>query len=254
MNRTLPNYIVPPITPEYGGLKDRHEALRHYFVHLFLPSLSNYLNTAADIISTGTQGVGRDPNRTLPSNPSITISSYIHHISGTGTITTINIPGAGSDSVRVGTSINFQAGLVLISDAGFSLASGDNIASSLFVPVNTCCFVVFDGYLWYPILSAFGGSGADTTPPIQSNGQMFFTEQVLGPKDSANVVFTSQRPILLDGHSKPMATLWWKDGRQLYVSGAPDYGQWTFAFPKQITMGVPPDAGDDLVLDPVVYV
>jgi hypothetical protein len=94
--------------------------------------------------------------------------------------------------------------------------------------------LVFDGTTWVPSnAGAFAG--------------IFFNVPLVGTKDGLNMVFTSPFPLAVDSLGRPMATVEWKTGPQVYVTGVPAYGQWAYAAPDQITLGVPPDVGDILV-------
>ena len=72
-------------------------------------------------------------------NVTISPTAMIHHITGVGSIQTINLPYAG-----------FTGTMVLIPDAIFTLVTGGNIALAATGVVSRSLLVTYDGSSWYP--------------------------------------------------------------------------------------------------------
>ena len=101
--------------------------------------LNQKLRTWADSVNsqvnTQVQGVGAN----LPSATTITLTNYIHHVTGAQAIQNIIAPSG------------FTGTVALIADGAWSLITGGNIATSLTATPGTVEQVTFDGTLWYPV-------------------------------------------------------------------------------------------------------
>lgn len=102
-----------------------------------------YLVDVVNVLNSATQGVGAP----LASATVLKPTNAIHHVTGTATIQTITVP------------VGFTGPLFLLSDNGFSLTTGGNIATAATVGIGTEAMLVFDAVNWYPIV------GSASVPP-----------------------------------------------------------------------------------------
>jgi len=140
MIHTLAQYS-PPVKPgQTGKFREDLEALADYLITRLLPYQFNFLQALTTTFNTGSQGVGA----AIANAATITIGAFIHHITGAGAISTIQVPQ----------TISFAGMVVLIADnaAGFSLATGGNIAAAKTVAQGFAALCVYDQgtKLWYP--------------------------------------------------------------------------------------------------------
>ena len=127
----IPAYQLPqppsdPIDKSYPRFRDW--ILQH--TDRITNSLTQWLNTAvATPLSTLLNGYGPD----IASAGTITVTSMVHNVTGTDTITTINQP-AGSPSLGP---------LHLIAVDGFVVGGGGNITNTFMVPAGHMAIMVF---------------------------------------------------------------------------------------------------------------
>jgi hypothetical protein len=131
-------------------------ATRRTLDTVFIDALRTLRGWALDITvqsNTQVQGVGA----AIVSDAEITVSSAIHHVTGSVTITTIRVPtqqvGMTSTAAvtRDRSTPAFTGPVWLWADDGFDVATGGNIsAPRTYAPGETAC-LVFDGNNWSPV-------------------------------------------------------------------------------------------------------
>lgn len=72
-------------------------------------------------------------------NVTISPTTTIHHVTGIGSIQTINLPYTG-----------FTGILILIPDGLFTLTTGGNISIGVTAVVSRPLYLAYDGTMWYP--------------------------------------------------------------------------------------------------------
>ena len=112
MITTVNNYAPPKPPTMTGNFRSDTEAQIDYFNRVLWPYQFNWLVALAGAFNTGSQGQGAD----IVSASTINFTSFAHRVTGTATITTINVPPT-----------NFAGLLLLLSVGGFSLGAGGNI-------------------------------------------------------------------------------------------------------------------------------
>lgn len=165
--------------------------------------LNAYLQKVQFQLNSQVQTVGKD----LESAALVKPTNPIHHITGTGTISTINAPKG------------FTGPLMLISDDGFSFDTTGNITRGGEVPADTHLIFVYDGTNWVPQSNtteaelgpvfyrvvnvsanynvaaddvyiwgdATAGVFAVTLPPVASNAGRFLEISNIGSLNNVNV-------------------------------------------------------------------
>lgn len=124
MNRVLPRPIWPSPDPTSGWTRQ------------FLLVVQKFADDLLGQVNNQVQGVGD----VLASGSRITVTNPIHHVSGVGTIYTIDAPSG------------FTGPVWLIPDGGWSLGLGGNIATAVSARtsgIGLC--LIYDGSLWYPV-------------------------------------------------------------------------------------------------------
>lgn len=192
MQPIVPNYSGPQATAQAPGTKDYkqlHDTVKSLVD--WSQSLTLKLNSQFGLLQTVLNGqplVGS----TLPSAGSLTISSSIHHITGTSTINTITPVGAIIGQVT------------LIADGAFSLGNAGNIAVTAgpFVP-GTSVVLTYDPStgLWYPQIP---GSNYTTNPAA--------------PWSYAQIQYGSWTPVLLAAGGNPAPNYAAQYGRFMYIN------------------------------------
>lgn len=125
MNQPIANLLLP----ELPAGKDQRPYDRdlHYALRRWQSAVIAQLNTQS-------QGVGP----ILVSGPTITVSNYIHHVSGTATIQTI-----------VATA-NFTGSVKLIADGAWSTGTSGNIQLAVAATPGRVYEFTYNGTTWYP--------------------------------------------------------------------------------------------------------
>jgi hypothetical protein len=138
MIRTIRPYS-PPIAPLFvGKFREDTDAIRDYIAKTLLPYQFNWLGDFANAFNGGPQGLGAD----IASAATISFTSFAHRVTGTATISTINVPPA----------IAFAGQLILLSINGFALTTGGNIAAVKTVTIKTAVWLFYSqpDQLWFP--------------------------------------------------------------------------------------------------------
>lgn len=152
MQQLIDSFAPPPVPVQQTGeqlpaflkrLRDE-EALFQSLVVQKLRDIINQLNT-------GVQGVGSS----IASAPQISPTAYQHLITGTGTITQINVPPRYSGGP-----------LILRSQDGFSLGSGGNIS----IPYGDTAYIAAGGSVTLNYNPNTNLWQADSLAGLQSNG------------------------------------------------------------------------------------
>jgi hypothetical protein len=143
---TLPAKVSTPSARTVPDMLRKVDALGNYLTTLS-GYLEAYLSNVAYQINSQVQSYGAP----IAAAASISPTNPIHHITGTGTISTIVV------------GPEFTGPLFLLADAAFSWTTGGNIALAGTATADTCVIFVYDGTEWFPVAGAGGGSGPGST-------------------------------------------------------------------------------------------
>lgn len=122
----------------------------------FIDALRILKGWALDVtvqVNTQVQGVGE----LLTANADITVSSAIHHVTGSTTITTITLPTQQVGMTAIGAVTRdratpaFTGPVWLIADDGFSVGTGGNISAGRTYAAGEAAALIFDGTNWSPV-------------------------------------------------------------------------------------------------------
>jgi len=131
-------------------------ATRRTLDTVFIDALRTLRGWALDITvqsNTQVQGVGE----VIAADDTITVSSAIHHVTGTTTITTILVPTqqVGMSAISAPTKDRatpaFTGPIWLWADDGFSVVTGGNISAPRTYAAGESANLVFDGSNWSPV-------------------------------------------------------------------------------------------------------
>lgn len=131
--QTDPRTLMPNPDNFKWGPPERGQKWAQAFYKWLVPWLKN----AQVAQNTAVQGVGPP----IVGATAITVTSSIHHITGGGTINTINVAQQ-----------NFSGPIWLIADANFTVTGGGNIARGATVLAGQALGLIFDNQTakWYP--------------------------------------------------------------------------------------------------------
>lgn len=129
MNRPIANLLLPDLP---AGKEQRpYDRDLHYALRKWQSEVIAQLNSQS-------QGIGP----TLASGPALTVSNYIHHVSGTAAIQTITA------------APNFTGSVKLIADGAWTTVTTGNIALAVTATPGRAYEFTYTGSLWYPTASA----------------------------------------------------------------------------------------------------
>jgi hypothetical protein len=159
MNTQLPqpNFPSPPRVPQMNGSKEFVTWVGdiHRYLDAQRRSLTDAIWGLVHQTNDSVQTVGRVLDSTTNPQPTaITPEHPIHHVSGAGSIETINPPAPLLTSER---SSGFSGPIFLIADGAWSLVTpatiAGNIATAATATVGKVLVVVYDPVqkLWYPV-------------------------------------------------------------------------------------------------------
>ncbi len=139
MIRQIRSYSPPAPPRVTGSFKQDFDNLRNYLANQLLPYQFNFHGDHVAAFNNGPQGEGAP----LVAASMLTPSAFIHHVTGSATVTTIAVPPA----------FPFAGQLSLIADAGLTLQTGGNIARSKVLGVGDIATLTYSQQAakWYLI-------------------------------------------------------------------------------------------------------
>lgn len=129
MIRAMSPFAPPAVPARTGNFRGDFHILDSFIRERFTAYLFNFLNQFVSIFNNGPQGEGAP----IASAAIISPTSFIHHITGSTPISTIQVP----------IGYPFAGILCLVSDNGVTLSTGGNIATSVTLTAGQMAILAF---------------------------------------------------------------------------------------------------------------
>lgn len=179
MIRTVPPYSPPAAPALTGKLAQDFANFRNYIVNQLLPYQFNYHSNHANAFNNGSQGEGSP----LPAGATLYPSAFIHHVSGSATVTTIAVP----------VNFPFAGQLTLIADNGFTIQTGGNIAHSKTLAAGDVATLTYSqqSQTWYLIAVISTLADLPDESAWSPNNPYLLSDSIIDPNGNLQQVTTA---------------------------------------------------------------